>query len=58
MGQVVDVKAQEEAPRVLKDPAPQGKQAAEEFAPEVVEKVPAAQGLQVVLSAAPGVALW
>jgi hypothetical protein len=28
-----------------------------EFARDVVEKVPAAQGLQVVLSAAPGVAL-
>ena len=57
-GQVEALKAQEEAPRVLKDPpGAQGRQAEEELAPRVVEKVPAAQRLQVVLSPAPGVLL-
>jgi hypothetical protein len=57
-GQLVALKAQEEAPRGLKDPpAAQGRQAEEEFAPRAAEKVPAAQGLQALLSAAPGVAL-
>ena len=37
MGHVVAVKAQVVAPWGLKDPAAQGRQAAGEFAPEVVE---------------------
>jgi hypothetical protein len=53
MGQVVAVKAQEEAPGGLKDPATQRRQVTIEFAPGVVEKMPAAHGLQVVLKTAP-----
>ncbi len=57
VGQLVAVKAQVVAPWELKDPSAQGAQAAVEFALGVVEKVPAAQGVQVELSAAPAVAL-
>jgi len=40
-------------PWVLKVPTAQGRQAAEEVAPMVVEYVPAAQGLQAVIRALP-----
>ncbi len=53
-GQVAAVKAQVVAPLVLKDPAAQGRHTEEDIVPE---KVPAAQGLQVELSAAPRVVL-
>jgi hypothetical protein len=53
IGQVVDVKAHDVAPWVLKDPGLQGWQTTEEFAPMVVENVPAEQGIQVELITAP-----
>lgn len=53
IGQVVDVKAHDVAPWVLKDPGLQGKHTADEFAPVATENVPAAQGTHVELITAP-----
>ena len=53
IGQVEAVKSQDVAPSGLKEPVAHGKHAAGELAPLVREKVPAAQGVQVELSAAP-----
>jgi hypothetical protein len=57
IGQVDAVKVQDDAPWMLKVPAKHGKHAADEFAPVATENVPAAQGEQVELIAAPTKAL-
>jgi hypothetical protein len=52
-GHVLAVNSHEVAPWTLNAPGAQGKQNVDEFALEVVEKVPAAQATQVELNAAP-----
>jgi hypothetical protein len=56
-GHVEAVNAQDVAPCALKDPAAQGRHAAEEDAPLAAEYVPAGQGAHVEGAAAPGTAL-
>ena len=55
-GHVEAVNAQDVAPCALKDPAAQGRHAAEEDAPLAAEYVPAAQGRHTVEEDAPLVA--
>ena len=57
IGHVDIVKSQDEAPCVLYEPALHGKHAADVFAPVATENVPAAQGVQEELIAAPTTAL-
>ena len=57
-GHVDALNAQEVAPAVLKDPAAQGRHAADELTPGEGEKLPAAQGVHAEGATAPKRALY